>query len=120
LTPVLREPGEELRSQLDLPTPPPDHVVYSDWWRSADERRRRVAVGTRRYSLVRDLLGAEPEWEHFVDPETGQLLGHAELRGEEPKDRHARVNRVRHVLALLRAGLVATGATGWLRDLLGA
>ncbi len=77
----------------------PDPVAYGDWFAQADERRRKTAVGSRRYSLVRGTLGQDPDWAHFLDPESGELLPLATLKNEGHSDRAERVNRVRALMA---------------------
>ena len=38
----------------------PDSSVYADWWENkADERRKRIAVGSRKYSLVKQQVTKE-------------------------------------------------------------
>src|SRR5271165_2967652 len=82
----------------------PNPAVYSEWFAAAPENRQRTAVGTRRYSLVQDLVGT-PAWEHFVSPETGGLLTVPELRGESPEARTERVAKVRAISARRREQL---------------
>lgn len=78
--------------------------MYSDWFARADERRRRIAVGARRYALVQ---GQEksPGWESFLDPTSGQLLPLATLRAETPTQRRERVAKVRALVANRREQL---------------
>lgn len=95
LTPILSDPGEV--SDF-TPPEPPDPIVYRDWFDQADERRRRLAVGTRRYSAVKELLGETPAWEHFLDPDTGSLLPTADLQAETDEERAERLDQVREVL----------------------
>jgi SPP1 gp7 family putative phage head morphogenesis protein len=104
LTPVLRPPdkGYGTRGNHVVPAAVPDPLVYSDWFEVASEPIRRVAVGTRRYSLVRDALNRPPEWADFLDPETGSLLTQAELEAETPTQRSERKAKVRSWLAYLR------------------
>jgi SPP1 gp7 family putative phage head morphogenesis protein len=99
LQPVLTDPG----TIIGMPTEPvftdnekvlsPDPVTFSEWWRDADEKRRRLAVGTRRYSLLQDRLGRDPDWEHFLS-ETGDLLQLASLKAETEQERHGRLAKV--------------------------
>lgn len=88
----------------------PDPATYSDWFDRADEKRRRVAVGARRYSAVRDVLGADPRWEDFIDPDTGSLLGVAALKSEPDAARTERVAKVRAEIAR-REALIRQVAT---------
>lgn len=96
LTPVLANPGTTLPHDASLE---PDPATYSEWFGRADERRRRLAVGTRRYGLVQDLVGRAPTWADFLDPDTGRLLTQAELRAESEAARLARVERARKLIA---------------------
>ena len=75
----------------------PDPSVYSEWFAAADERRRKVAVGARRYSLVKGQLSAPwtLSWEHFIDPETGSLVPEDRLQYEDRTERDERIAKVR-------------------------
>lgn len=77
----------------------PDPVAYSDWFAQADEKRRRTAVGSRRYAAVKDLVGDNPDWSHFLDPESGQLLSLDRIKSEGLPARLDRVNRVQTLMA---------------------
>ena len=77
----------------------PNPAVYETWFQQAGERQRRLAVGSRRYSELRDQLGREPDYAHFVDPTDGEILSLATLKSEDPKDREERVNKVRRMMA---------------------
>lgn len=110
LSPVLRPPEyarthpEKLnvfRNSAGKAIPNPD--TYSAWFDQADERRRRLAVGTRRYSAIRDALDTEPTWAHFIDPRDGDLMPLSALRAESPTDRAERVQIVLKQMAQ-RAG----------------
>jgi SPP1 gp7 family putative phage head morphogenesis protein len=74
----------------------PDPLTYSDWFSRATPRARRAAVGTRRYSAAREVLGHEPGYEHFVDPDApdGSLLSLDQIRSESVGDRGRRLHRV--------------------------
>jgi len=74
----------------------PDPQEYSHWFQSADEGRRKIAVGAQRYNLVKQRLGnfREPEWTDFIDGE-GKLLPTKQISRETEKD------------ALLRKGLLS-------------
>ena len=73
----------------------PDPLVYSDWFQGADERRRRLAVGTRRYTAVRDKLSREPEYADFIDHESGLLIPVSVLADEDSAEHAQRVGKVR-------------------------
>ncbi len=74
----------------------PDPAVFADWFSAADVRRRRLAVGARRYAAVGD--GDRGRWDVFVDPDTGALLSAAELKAESPADRAVRVAKVKALI----------------------
>ena len=46
--------------------------VFADWFDQADERRRKLAVGVRRYEEMAAELGRQPVLADFVD-EAGLL-----------------------------------------------
>ena len=46
--------------------------LFADWFTQADERRRKLAVGARRYAEVEAEMGRQPVLADFVD-EAGQL-----------------------------------------------
>lgn len=76
----------------------PDPASYSDWFGQVDDRRRKLAVGARRYSTVQEITGGRPAWEDFVDPATGRLLGDEELRQESLMERVKRSAEVRRLM----------------------
>lgn len=116
LVPVLAEPSADEPASRVTPGPPPDQLVYSDWFARTSERKRRLAVGTRRYDAVRTLTGEDaPGWEHFVDLDTGKLLGLDALRNESDKLRGERVVRARSVLAARRAAKADVVGRGYTR-----
>lgn len=105
LSPVLRPPswiGDKNRmavftnAQDELV---PDTAVYSQWFDRTDERRKRLAVGSRRYSTLEDQLGRPPRYEEFIDPRNGDLLPLQRLERETEKQRTARVAKVQAVMA---------------------
>jgi hypothetical protein len=91
----------------------PDPAVYSTWFDRADERRRRIAVGSRRYSAVHKQLGAKPSWEHFLDPATGGILPLPQLQAETPAERAARVQTVRKQIAFSRQSVADVATFGY-------
>ncbi len=117
LSPVLAEPGPDEGAAQLQPPPSPEPLVYHDWFAKASERRRRLAVGSRRYDLVRNLSGEDaPGWEHFLDTDTGRLLGADALRGESAAERVARLAATRELLAARRADKGEVIGRGWLRQ----
>lgn len=77
----------------------PDPLTYSRWFAGADDRARRLAVGTRRYSAAKELAGgAEPGYEIFVDPDSEGLMSLDGLRSESPAARAQRLARVRDII----------------------
>lgn len=79
----------------------PDPIDYSAWFDRVNERRRRIAVGSRRYSAVQDkmLFGRQPEWAHFLDPKTGDLMPTVKLERETTVQRRERLEKVRALMA---------------------
>ncbi len=78
----------------------PDPVVYSQWFDGADDKRRRLAVGARRYEVVRDRLdGRLPSWGDFLDPNSGKLMHVETLRREPDADRFTRRAAVAELMA---------------------
>lgn len=105
LVPVLRPP-EQIASdparlavfttaQKDVV---PDPVEYGQWFAGASEKERRLAVGSKRYSLIADAVG-EPRWEHFLSPATGDLVPVKMLAQEGP---HERAQRTYQAAALVQ------------------
>ena len=72
--------------------------TYDEWFARADEQKRRMAVGTRRYSTAQEILGHEPTWIDFVDPDTGGLLTLAELQAETWGERQTRAMKVQALI----------------------
>lgn len=76
----------------------PDPDSYSQWFARADERRRRLAVGSRRYETVVRLGGGkQPTWSDFLDGD-GELVPLATLRQETPDEREERRTSVQKML----------------------
>lgn len=80
----------------------PDPLVYSDFWRQATERQKRIAVGSRRYDLVTKLHGANASYFHFID-DNGDLLPMDAISQEKASDTAMRVMRLRTIMANARA-----------------
>ena len=91
----------------------PDPLTYSTWWQTTDDRRRKVAVGVRRFHAVRDALGHEPRWEHFLGLD-GALLPLDVLKAETPVARQERLAKVAALLAPRREGLRQTAMFGFI------
>lgn len=70
----------------------PDPVAYDDWFRQADERRRRIAVGSRRYDLVKAQkpAGVAPEWSDFIGSD-GKLIPTKTLKAGPSAERKGEV-----------------------------
>jgi len=101
--PVLTEPSElknnpelqaEFRNAANQPIPDPH--VYSQWFDSADEGRRKQAVGVRRYDSMKRQLGGvrDPQFTDFIDG-NGKIMTIRTLRAETAQGREARLKRVR-------------------------
>lgn len=91
----------------------PDPLVYSQWFRKADERKRRIAVGSRRYSALKSALGRSPAWEEFLDPKSGDLASLDRLQSETPRQREIRVAKARELLNARKAGLKRVTVRGY-------
>lgn len=90
----------------------PDPASYMDWWDRAGEQERKIAVGVKRYQMVRDKLGREPEWIDFLAPD-GSLLSTSYLRQETPAERTARRAKVEGMLAQRRMVFRQVASRGW-------
>ena len=89
--PVLKTPSEvandpklaaEFKNEKDQHIPDP--AAYDQWFRQADEPRRRQAVGSSRYDVVKRRLqptGEQPEWKDFIKPD-GSLVPVQTLKRE--------------------------------------
>ena len=73
----------------------PDPASYDQWFSQADEGRRKMAVGVRRYNEVKKQLARirEPEWSDFID-ETGKLLPLDQIKSETIARRQSRKVKV--------------------------
>lgn len=125
LIPVLKTPGEVLSNPAvaqtfknDSGSRIPDPVAYEDWFRRADERRRRKAVGSRRYDVVKKQKpeGQQPEWSDFIGKD-GKLIPVTVLKqgGESALARKVEVGvmlaqRRSDFLAITQAPFVPTSA----------
>lgn len=121
-SPVLRAPvWAENQEKLKLFTDArerliPDPAVYADWFASADERRRRLAVGARRYVEAEKKLGRRPEYADFVDAHNGQPLSVEALKRESPEAHAERTAKVRAEIEARRADVEQVSTFGWVRD----
>lgn len=88
----------------------PDPDTYGSWWKQADDRRRKIAVGVRRYLTMLDRLQREPDWIEFMDPDTGGLLSVEQLKAETVSERNERVGRMRQVIGERRDELERVAA----------
>lgn len=88
----------------------PDPAVYSDWWQTAGEKQKKIAVGVKRYAAVKDQVGEDVRWEHFLDADTGDLVPLARLKAESDVARTERVAKARALIAE-RAALIRQTAT---------
>jgi SPP1 gp7 family putative phage head morphogenesis protein len=91
---------EFFRSRADKLSP--ENAVYSDWFAKQDERMQRLAVGTGRYSAVKEALdGGAMHYEHFIDS-VGNLLSVDAIRAESHTDRLTRVTDLQEETATRR------------------
>jgi len=96
-TPVLAPPDylDEAAKKLFAETPAfrNDPATYAEWFASADEKSRRLAVGTRRYEAARAVTGeAKPSYAVFVDPtQPDAILSVTHIQSETAGERAHRV-----------------------------
>jgi SPP1 gp7 family putative phage head morphogenesis protein len=90
----------------------PDPADYAEWFSTADQRRRRIAVGSRRYDVVAGNLSdlRVPEWDDFLDPDTGDLVSLSRLKAESAAERAERTAKAKALIAE-RARLIRTTST---------
>ena len=115
--PVLKTPDEiandpELKSEFENADgePIPDPQTYSQWFDEADEGRRKLAVGVRRYAAVVKRLQQRgekrsPKWTDFIDG-NGVLLTLKHIAEETPTDQIFRLLNIDSLIAS-RADLIA-------------
>ena len=86
----------------------PDPAAYSQWFRGTDERRKRLAVGSRRFDIVRKQKqpGQQPEWEDFIG-EDGRLIPAVDLKTQTATAAAERTAKVRAMLLQREADFVA-------------
>lgn len=77
----------------------PDPLLYQEWFERADEPRRRLAVGTRRYAVVKERFGENPPWAAFIDPDSGSLMPMRTLADEGAAQRAERMSEVSAAVA---------------------
>jgi SPP1 gp7 family putative phage head morphogenesis protein len=88
----------------------PDPTDYRDWFSRVDEPRRRLAVGARRYAVVKERVGENPQWAAFIDPSTGSLMPMRTLADETSAQRSERIGEVNEAVAR-RAEMLRTVLT---------
>lgn len=103
LTAVLRDPGT-IPEVLGEPGQPfyldaqdkvlGDVVSYDRWFANADDRKRKLAVGSRKYEAVKAMTKQPPPWSAFIDPQTGSLLTLQHLINEPATARQDRIAQV--------------------------
>jgi hypothetical protein len=98
LSPVLRS-AADIQNAPEFATAEkklvPDPAIYADWFNALppEDKRRKAAVGVRRYNTVKDKLGRPPRWEDFLDHETGDLVPTDTLAQEAPEEAATRTAR---------------------------
>lgn len=116
LVPVLKTPDEAVAQRFANASSGriPDPVAYDDWFRQADERRRRIAVGSRRYDLVKAQkpAGVSPEWSDFIGSD-GKLIPTKTLKAGPSAERKGEVmamlaQRRSDFLAITQAPFIPT------------
>lgn len=93
-----------------------DPITYAEWFAKADDKRRGVAVGARRYRTMAAQLepGEQISWEHFLDAKTAEPLPLKTLEAESAAKRAERVAKVRALLAERRRLIQQVGTFGFL------
>lgn len=79
----------------------PDPLVYQDWWKTATDRQKRIAVGSRRYDAVTKKHGKTASYFHFID-DNGDLLSLDAIATETPADTQTRIMRLRTIMGQAR------------------
>jgi len=94
----------------------PDPATYDRWFSSVGERRRKLAVGSRRYDTIKTVLDGtrDPEWSDFINAETGELLPISELKEENALDRAERKLAVNALISARRETISQIASTGFL------
>ncbi len=79
----------------------PNPAVYTQWFDKANQTDKEKVVGVKRLKLMKELvpIGQSIQWGHFINPETGKLLGFEELRVESEIQRKERVGKFDAVIA---------------------
>jgi len=115
LIPILAPPPRPVKAEAFADAAKelvPDPVIYAQWFDRATERKRRQAVGTRRYSAAQAVVGGKPSWEHFVTV-TGDVLSVEQIHRETPRQRKHRLVAVRRVMAERAAAVKQVAAFGY-------
>lgn len=92
----------------------PDPQEYGHWFQSADEGRRKLAVGVRRYNLVKKSFGGsrDPEWTDFIDGQ-GKLMSIYDLVSETSEERLVRKGLLSRKIDARRQMIQQIAATGF-------
>ncbi len=91
----------------------PDVDDMAQWWQKAGTKQRQQAVGAQRYRRMKELLGREPDWEDFIDPQ-GNLMSLADLLAEEPQQRVRRRAELQKQLLRQRVAYQQVSRLGFL------
>ncbi len=111
---MLAPPGKPIDLQEIPANLAPDPLSYGEWFDQTGDRKRRVAVGVKRYALVADRLRRKPRWADFLDPETMDLLPLRHLEAESPAERRLRLRQVERLLKNRREQALEVSAKGYL------
>lgn len=109
LQPVFDSLDEVDRSKFDMVNPA--IIVYSDWWSKATDRKKRIAVGVRRYNYVTGKYGDNAGYEYFVKT-SGELMSLDSLKAETQADIDDRIKANRDQFRQARERRSAVLATG--------
>lgn len=94
-----------------------DPITYAEWFQRADDKRRRLAVGSRKYAAMQaamDRTEGPIAWEHFLDAKTAEPISLQRIKRETPEQRARRVEKVRQLIADRRRLLQQAGTFGFL------
>lgn len=79
----------------------PDPLIYNDWWQTAPDAQRKIAVGARRYAAGVKKYGRKASYYYYID-DRGNLLSVDFITNEDPTAAKARVDALRIMMMELR------------------
>ena len=77
----------------------PDPLTFDQWFRDADPGRQKLAVGVRRFNVMKAKLGDSrlPEWTDFIE-EDGKLLKLETIQNETDLEAIQRIRKIQKVM----------------------